>query len=199
MIPEANPTTRLAVKICFVLLDFEKWKRTNGRTDDTCENSDHYHPCVSRPSESIEEFYPLDKAILTPLGLWDSSEKYQSTSEVSKYSRSIKVFQKYQSIPEVSKYFRSIKVLQKYQSTSEVSKYFRKYFRSIKVLQQFLVSSFFLRNFTFFSVLCSSLFSGFCSFSPHRLSLFLSSTGCKFRKNTFQDFIVMMKRKFQMT
>ena len=29
---------------CFVLLYSEKWKRTDGRTDDRCENNDPYQP-----------------------------------------------------------------------------------------------------------------------------------------------------------
>ena len=30
--------------VCFVLLDFEKWRRTYGRTDTMCENNDPYRP-----------------------------------------------------------------------------------------------------------------------------------------------------------
>ena len=29
---------------CFVLLDFEKWGRTYGRTDDMCKNNYSYRP-----------------------------------------------------------------------------------------------------------------------------------------------------------
>ena len=50
-----SPQYRPAVKICFVLVDYEKWGRTDGRTDDTSENSDQYRPCVGRPSGSIEK------------------------------------------------------------------------------------------------------------------------------------------------
>ena len=34
----------ISLETCFVLQDFEKWGRTYVRTDDMCENSDHYQP-----------------------------------------------------------------------------------------------------------------------------------------------------------
>ena len=48
--PLGQSTARPAVKIYVVSFDFEKL----GRTDDTCENSDHYRPCVSQPSGSVK-------------------------------------------------------------------------------------------------------------------------------------------------
>ena len=51
-----QPTARPAVEISVVSFDFENFE-TDGRTDDTCENSYHYRPCVGRPSDSIMQQY----------------------------------------------------------------------------------------------------------------------------------------------
>ena len=43
--PAVSPVANIIFAwICFVLLDFEKYVRTDGRTDNMCENNDHYWP-----------------------------------------------------------------------------------------------------------------------------------------------------------
>ena len=47
MIHSARPTiwwTLFSFEICFVFLNFEKWGRTEERTDNMSENSDYYQP-----------------------------------------------------------------------------------------------------------------------------------------------------------
>ena len=40
--PTVSPVVNIVLlEICFVFLDFEQWGRTDGRTDNTCENNDH--------------------------------------------------------------------------------------------------------------------------------------------------------------
>ena len=38
--PTLSPVANIVFSLCFVLLDFEKW----GRTDDMCKNNDPYRP-----------------------------------------------------------------------------------------------------------------------------------------------------------
>ena len=77
--------------ICFVSLDYdyELWLWTDGRTDTTCEYSDHYRPCAGRPRWSINQnennnYVQVSLTVkkielLTPL--WELDVSFELSSE----------------------------------------------------------------------------------------------------------------------
>ena len=72
MIHSVNPQYRTAAKICFVLVIFEKW----GRTNKMCEYSDHYQPGLR--SASWIKNVSFDSKISTWYGNEKSKNGFQS-------------------------------------------------------------------------------------------------------------------------